>query len=55
MAANDLRVAHQPDLGGVTDLDPAEAGLLEIPVDPEGMSIDVGLLQCRREAWRRAE
>jgi hypothetical protein len=40
MAANDLAIAHQFHLGRVADLDPVEAGLFEIAVDPERIGVD---------------
>src|SRR5260370_19135384 len=42
MATNKLAVAHQLDTCRVAFKDPAETGLLEIAVDPEGIGIDDG-------------
>jgi hypothetical protein len=35
-------IAHQRHLGGITHIDPAETGLLEIAVYPEGVGSDDG-------------
>ena len=40
MAAHDLTVAHQLDLGRITHADRSEVRLLEISVDPEGIGVD---------------
>ena len=42
MATNELAVAHQLDRRRVAFMDPAETGLLEIAIDPEGISVDDG-------------
>jgi hypothetical protein len=40
VAANDLAIAHQFDLGGIAFADGGELRLLETGVDPEGVGID---------------
>ena len=42
MATNQLPVAHQLDGRRVAVLDPAETGLLEVAVDPIGISVNEG-------------
>ncbi len=42
MATNELAVAHQLDGRRVAVMDPAETGLLEVAIDPEGIGVDEG-------------
>src|ERR1700722_8034155 len=42
VAANEPAVAQQLDLGRIAHVDPAQFGLLEIPVNPERIRIDDG-------------